>query len=181
MSKVKPFLPNPKAGILPEWKFKFPEGFVLVYSTVKEHSWFQIPPKGLVIVRDTLHTGDFSIKGFENSICVERKAIGDLLNCLGGDRVRFKEQVRRLSKFERKWIFVEGSEDEILCFPTISKMFPEAIRQSIISIELRYNVPFYYAKTRKDAERHCLDLFIKFFHLKREGKFREVPGYIYAE
>jgi len=127
------------------------------------------PPKGLVMVRDTLPVGDYSIRGWENQITIERKSIPDLLNCLGNNRERFKRELEKLKTYEFKAITVEGTEDELLQFHDFSLMNPNSVRQSIVSINIRYGVQFYFNSKRSSIERWILDHLIKFWRVKREG------------
>ena len=40
--------------------------------------------------KGTLYTGDYSVKGLEDHIAIERKSLPDLMACIGKDWVRFK-------------------------------------------------------------------------------------------
>lgn len=169
--KIKPYSINPKAGTSPEFTFTFQEGFVLIIDTREQAPLFiNKPPRGLMLSRDYLPIGDYSIKGFEGQISIERKASLDLFNCLGKDRERFKKELILLSGYLRKYVVVEATEEEILAFSTYSKMHPNSVRQSIASIEIRYGIGFHYEPDRKRLERWVLDRFIKFYKLKRAGE-----------
>ncbi len=160
---------NPKAGQVFDFKFSFPKGFVVVIDTREQTPLFtQSLQKGLMIVRDTLDVGDYSIRGFEHQIAVERKTIPDLLNCLGNDRERFKRELEKLKPLEWRVITVEGTEDELLQFHDFSLIHPETTRQSIVSINIRYGIQFYFSSKRSTIERWVLDHFIKFYRIKRE-------------
>ncbi len=162
---------NPKAGKPVKFGFKFPEDFILVVDTREQESLFtNRPPKGLVMVRDYLEVGDYSARGFEKGgITIERKTVPDLLNCLGNDRERFKRELEKMRGYEWKAIVVESSENDLLQHHEISLMEPESIRQSIVSINIRYRVQFYYQPVREKMERWVLDHLIKFFLVKRVG------------
>ncbi len=121
------------------------------------------------MVRDTLEVGDYSIRGFEGKIAVERKTIPDLLNCLGLERERFKREIERMASFEWKAIAVEASETDLLSYHEFSLMEPESVRQQIVSINIRYEVQFYFNSKREGLERWILDHLIKFWKVKREG------------
>ena len=121
------------------------------------------------MVRDTLPVGDYSIRGWENQVAVERKTISDLLGCLGNDRERFKRELEKLKVYEWKAISVEGTEDELFQFHDFSLMDPNSVRQSVVSINIRYGVQFYFNSKRLSIERWILDHLIKFFRVKREG------------
>lgn len=151
----------------PEWKWEFPEGFILVIDTREQDRLFKKSPKGLVTVRDKLDAGDYSIKGFESSVAVERKAVLDLFGSLGRERERFKRELERLAKYERAWLVIEGPEEEVLSFQPYSQLHPNVIRASLASIEVRYHIGVYYARVKSDAERWILDRLVRFYKLKR--------------
>ncbi len=169
--KIRPRIKfNPKAGQIVKFTHEFPKGFILVIDSREQLPLFTGSlPKGLVIVRDTLNVGDYSIRGFESQIAVERKTIGDLLGCLGNDRERFKRELEKLKAYEWKAICLEGTEDELLQYHDFSLMNPNSVRQSIVSINIRYGIQFYFSQKRSSIERWILDHLIKFFRVKGEG------------
>ncbi len=50
----------------------------------------------LPTVAGKLATGDYSVKGLESIIAIERKGLPDLLGCIGQHRERFEKDVQRL-------------------------------------------------------------------------------------
>lgn len=152
-----------------QFEFSFPDGFVIVIDTREQTPLFlPKPPKGLVIVRDTLKYGDMSVKGFEPVISVERKNLDDLWSSLTVNAERFRKELEELSKYERKWILVEGTECEALRPDEGGRdIHPNAIRQGMASIEGRLGIPFHYSASKESAERFVLDVFIKIFKWKR--------------
>ncbi|MBW2559208.1 MAG: hypothetical protein JRD69_10325 [Deltaproteobacteria bacterium] len=173
-------------GVGKKWKHKLvmdlPDGLVVVVDTrEKGNPLFHRsdrPMKGIPMVRKTLKYGDYSVLGFETEIVVERKKIGDLFGCLGKDRVRFNKELEGLTTFERPWILVEaelGTEDKLtpeeatLSPHDYSKMHPNAVRQSLASIEIRTGVPIHYTRNKTSAEIWVMDRFIKYYRWKREG------------
>lgn len=159
---------DPKVGTQPKFEHSFPLDFVLVIDTRENDNLFKRPPKGLVIVRDTLSAGDYSIKGFETNIAVERKNLSDLYGSLGKNRDRFKNELDLLRYYERKWLMIEGLEDEVLCYQEYSQLHPNSVRGALASIEIRYGIPVVYCDGRKQMERKILDLFVKYYNVKRE-------------
>jgi ERCC4-type nuclease len=155
---------------MPDFEFDFPEGFCVVCDTREQTALF-VPkaPKGLVLVRDTLKYGDYSIRGFETCIAIERKNIDDLLTSVTSERERFKKELIVLSEYDRKYILVEGLESAVLCYHDNRKIHPNSIRWALASIEAKLGIPIHYAATKKDAERFVLDLFISWYKMKRSG------------
>jgi len=156
-----------RVGTQPTFEYDFPDGFVLTVDTREQDQLFKRPLKGLVTVRDTLTVGDYSVRGFEACIGVERKSIADLYGSLGKGRERFKRELEILQFYDRRWLFVEGTEQETLQWQEYSQMHPNSIRQALVSIEIRYGIPIYFFQYRKDMERKLLDLFVKYYKVKR--------------
>lgn len=158
-----------KAGTVIPITYDIPNDFCLKIDTRERSPLFLIKPiKGLTIVRDTLSYGDYSIKGFESSIAVERKSLPDLYSSIGQGRDRFKRELDILKEYEWKAIVIEGSESEIFRFQDFSQMHPNSVRQTLVSIEVRLGIPIWFG-TRDNLERWILDRLIKFYRIKREG------------
>lgn len=66
----------------------------------------------------TLSTGDYSIAGFEDKICVERKSLVDLYGTLGSGRDRFEREFERMQDLDLSLVVVEATWKEI-AFPDI--------------------------------------------------------------
>ena len=61
----------------------------------------------------TLPTGDYSVKGLQNVVSIERKSLGDLLSCIGAERERFDKEIQRLLAFPTRCLVVESTWPEI--------------------------------------------------------------------
>lgn len=57
----------------------------------------------------TLTTGDYSVKGLENIVAIERKSLVDLLGCIGGERERFDREVQRMLAYPVRALVVEST------------------------------------------------------------------------
>jgi hypothetical protein len=64
---------------------------------------------------------------------------------------------------------VEGHEHDTLTYQSFSQMNPNAIRQTICSINVRLGIPFHF-DTRDHLERWILDRLIRFYNMKRNLK-----------
>jgi len=63
----------------------------------------------LQIEAGTLATGDYSVKGLERYITVERKSAMDMLGCIGGDRERFDKEVQRMLAYPVRVLVIESN------------------------------------------------------------------------
>ena len=61
----------------------------------------------------TLATGDYSLKGLEHHVCIERKSLDDLLGCVGRDRERFERELQRMLAYPVRCLLVEATWAEI--------------------------------------------------------------------
>ena len=61
----------------------------------------------------TLSTGDYSLKGLEHHVCIERKSLDDLLGCVGRDRDRFERELHRMLAYPVRVLLVESTWAEI--------------------------------------------------------------------
>ena len=151
--------------------YTIPEGFCLVVDTREQDNLFRHPPKGLLTIRDTLRAGDYSCRGFENAISIERKNLLDFYGSIGNGRDRFKRELELLKNYQWAAIVIEADESTVLSANSIyTQMHPSAVKQTLVSIELRYRVGIYYAKTRSDAEHWILNRLMYFYTLKRKGE-----------
>lgn len=61
----------------------------------------------------TLDTGDYSIRGLEHVVRIERKSLPDLVGCVGRDRDRFDREVQRLLAYPVRVLVVESTWEAI--------------------------------------------------------------------
>ena len=61
----------------------------------------------------TLPTGDYSLKGLEHHVCIERKSLDDLLGCVGRDRERFERELQRMLAYPVRVLLVESTWADI--------------------------------------------------------------------
>lgn len=67
----------------------------------------------LTTITSTLPTGDYSIRGLEHVVAIERKSLDDLVGCVGRDRERFDREVQRLLAFPVRILVIESSWEAI--------------------------------------------------------------------
>ena len=64
-------------------------------------------------IRAKLPTGDYSLKGFEDKISIERKELNDLIGCLTDGRDRFERELQRGMELDYFALVVEVSLSDI--------------------------------------------------------------------
>ena len=151
--------------------YRFPSGFVLCIDTREQLPMFEEVPKGLSILRKTLHFGDYSIKGFEDKFKVERKQMSDLYSYVGKEREKTVKKLEQLKKHDFAALIVEASfEDLKIPYSYSSRITPEMIRQFMVSVNIRYGVHVYCDRDRRNLEQYLLDRAIKYYKIQREVK-----------
>ena len=103
-------------------------------------------------VRDTLYSGDYSLRGLENSFAVERKSLDDLANCcLATNRDRFEHELHRLRGYQFKHLLIIGSREEIAVGRYHSRIAPRAVLATLGAFEIRYSIPLVFCASLKEA------------------------------
>lgn len=67
----------------------------------------------LAVEMSTLQTGDYSIRGLEHVVAIERKGLSDLLGCVGRERERFEKEIQRLLAYPCRALVVEATWRDI--------------------------------------------------------------------
>lgn len=86
----------------------------------------------LQTMRATLDTGDYSIRGLERVVAIERKSLPDLLGCVGRQRARFEREVARLLAYPVRALVVESDWAEIERGDWRSELKPEHVIGSLL-------------------------------------------------
>lgn len=83
------------------------------------------------MVERKLDTGDYSIDGLEDKICIERKGcIEELAVNLGQKKHAFLDEIERMKTFDHKFLILEFSLEDLLKFPDESRI-PDKNKSSL--------------------------------------------------
>ena len=77
--------------------------FIIIIDT-REQDEYKF--KSILTVRDKLNTGDYSLRGFENDITIERKSLGDFISSISHGRDRFKSELARMKDYDTRASFM---------------------------------------------------------------------------
>lgn len=98
----------------------------------------------------TLPTGDYSVKGLEHFVCVERKSLSDLMGCIGYGRERFEREMHRILAYPARLLIVEGSLAQISLKQYRGNIEPNAALGSLLGWMAR-GVPILFADNHGEA------------------------------
>ncbi len=103
--------------------------------------------------RGTLDTGDYSLSGLESVISVERKALPDLLGCVGRERDRFKRELQRLRSYRFRLLVVEADADTLERGQWRGDITPAQVLGSLAAWAAQYGLPIWLAGNHEAAGR----------------------------
>lgn len=127
--------------------------------------------KDVEVVRKKLDTGDYSVSGYENRLCIERKATNDLVSTLISNHQRFLRELERMKSYEERYILVEHS-------PTILYNYCathgwqhkfDIVIQSLLAYAHHYKCRVRFCKDRDDMTAYIVRK-CKEFVEKQNGK-----------
>lgn len=128
----------------------------------------------------TVKTGDYTIQGFEDKICIERKRnTSELAINLGKKSKPFYKELERMKSFRYRYIICEFPFHIIGDFPKNSgmprnkykfvKMNPNFIKSQINAITDKYEIEFIFCNTDFDAQEKAIEImWEKYNVLKKE-------------
>ena len=129
------------------------------------------------VIDTKLESGDYSIKGLEDYVCIERKkSTAEMATNLGSDIKRFTRELERMSKIPVSYIICEFTITDLLQFPKGSHLSPKQMAEVKIngkymvklldSFLSKYGVQVIYAGNRENAIEHAEEIFRSVIELK---------------
>lgn len=114
--------------------------------------------KGVATIRQGLKTGDYSISGYENTICFERKSVQDLVGTLIASHERFLREMERMRDFNEKYILVEHTPTILFnyCLKHGWQKKFDTIIQSLLAYACHYDVRVRFCKDREDMAQYIV-------------------------
>lgn len=128
-------------------------------------------------ITKTLHSGDYSLEGFEDAFSVERKSLEDLVGSVTHGRDRFEREIQRLNELPGfACVVIEASWHEILhpeeSDPTWSnRTRPASVVGTILAWSIRYpRVHWWPVGTRPECERRVFEVCEMFWKEQRKTR-----------
>ena len=123
----------------------------------------------------TLSIGDYSLRGAEHLIAVERKELNDLIGCLTTDRERFEKELYKGRALDYFALVIEASLADLVNGHYRSEMNPKSAIQSLLAFSIRYRLPIWFCENRKYGQRMTESLLLKSVR-EIEKKFKQIQG-----
>jgi len=131
--------------------------------------------KPLIVPIETqgLSTGDYSLKGFEESgICIERKSHEDAVQTFCHGRDRFENELERMQKFQYAAVIIEADWNAILYRPPKHSRFtPKSFAESVVAWSQRFPKTHWFTMpTRAEAEKQAFRVLRRFWRDAEEKR-----------
>ena len=93
--------------------------YTVIKDTREQDGWFFTPyDKCEGMELGTLHTGDYTLKGYEDIVCVERKAsVSEIAINLGKKKSTFYREMERMKDFHFRYMLLEFSASDVIGYP----------------------------------------------------------------
>ena len=106
-----------------------PARAIVAIIDTREQSPLDLSAEGLLVVRETLQHGDYSLKypDLRKHICVERKSLADFVACCGVERERFMRECLAMRGYRWRFVVGEFNMDEILGHEYRSKIATNSV------------------------------------------------------
>ena len=137
--------------------------YTVLKDTREQSGWtFQEYDKCSGMELSTLHTGDYTIKGFEEVVCIERKASTlEIAGNLGKNKNRFHNEMKRMQEFPFAFLVLEFSASDLINYPCIVKLSRQQksrirvtgkyLLKSILEFQIWYNINILFCDNKQNA------------------------------
>lgn len=136
--------------------------FEIIRDTREQDGWTFSRSKVVEnIIDDKLDTGDYTIVGLEDKLCIERKAsTAEIAGNVSAKR--FYDELERMQVYPHRFLICEFSFKDVLDFPHNSgipyqkqkylRITAPFILKSLSDIQVKYDVKVIYAGNKGNAE-----------------------------
>ena len=149
----------------------------IVIDTRERQPWaFTVEIDNAVSTRGTLATGDYSVRGYETRICVERKSLIDWVSTIVNHHDRFHKELIRMKDYDRSFIIIECTLKDIAerkyeVSGVRRNIDPSTIRNMSIGIMLKYPwVQVIFADDRYEGKCACLTILRQYWKTREMAK-----------
>lgn len=150
--------------------------FTIIVDTREQKPWTF---ENHAIANTKLDTGDYSIQGLEDILCIERKRnVAEIANNI--TESRFKDVIDRIKKYKFSFILLEFNIDDVLRYPigsTIPKKIwskirisPQYIMKNLIDLQVENNIHVIFCGSPSTAEQIALSIMNRVYKMTVESK-----------
>lgn len=124
----------------------------IIVDTREQTPWtFEDQPE-ISTHRAMLKAGDYSVRGLEERVAIERKSVDDWTGTVLRDRARFYRELELLRGYAFACVIVEASVRDIMAGRYKSEARPAAVLGFIAEVTVAQRVPVILAGGRAEAQ-----------------------------
>lgn len=123
----------------------------ILVDTREQRPW-TFPADGFVTERATLPEGDYTMAGGWGRVALERKSLGDFVQTVVGQWIRFRKELIRLSGYDVAAVVVEADLSDVLQHKYESDADPVAVLGRANGIFLDHGIPVLWWGKRPGCE-----------------------------
>jgi ERCC4-type nuclease len=153
--------------------------FVIIVDTREQQPW-DFPHHA--IANRKLDTGDYSIEGLENMVCIERKkSASEFANNIVESR--FADVISRLENIKYAFLLMEFDLEDLLIYPIGSsvpkkmwdkiKITPAFLIKNILELQINHNIIVYFCGDSSNAQKMAEYILKKIYYIEEIVKKKE--------
>jgi hypothetical protein len=136
----------------------------------------------------TVNAGDYTIKGKEKLITIDRKKKpAELANNLGMYKDRFMRELERMKEYQHRYVVCEFPYEKLVMFPKGSGL-PLRVQRKVRAkgkflvkqverMSEEYEVEFIFCANREEAQEKAIELFKRALEGENKQDSSELPAY----
>ena len=148
---------------------------VTIITDSREQAPYRFNPAAVATTKQALPAGDYSVRGLETRIAIERKTLEDFVSTVIHHRTRFKRELEKLRNYEIACIVVEADLRDIVLGRYRSRAHPNAILASALAIYVDYQIPVFFCSDREITCRFVMGLLVR-YQKKQNAKLSRPKG-----
>lgn len=130
-----------------------------------------------------LDTGDYSVEGYENILCIERKkSVSEIANNI--TESRFKDVIERMNNYKYAFLILEFNLNDIYRYPIGSnvpkhmwnkiKITSGFIIKNLLELQLKNNIKVLFCDNANNASKIALSLMKKVYEIEESNKSENI-------
>lgn len=148
------------------------DNFTIIVDTREQQPW---DFTHYATAHRKLDTGDYSIEGLENIVCIERKkSASEFANNIVESR--FANVVSRLSNIKYSFLLLEFDLEDLLVYPIGStvpkklwnkiKITPAFLIKNILELQINHNIIVYFCGDPSNAQKMAEYILKKIYYIE---------------
>ena len=148
--------------------------FNIIIGTREQQAW-EFPRHSTA--NKKLDTGDYSLGGLEDILCIERKkSVSEIASNI--TEKRFEDVLERMTKYKYTYMIFEFSLTDVLMYPQGSeiprhkwkyiRISPNFILKKLSEYMVNYNIKIIFGDSPKNAEKIAMALMRRVYEIERE-------------